>query len=162
LAIDTSALVVAFTSGITGGGVALAGQYASQRATQRRHADQLRQQYLEFFASFALPIAQQRANALERLFDLLQQALDQKALGLETYEQVRKLLIYAPAPVADRLIKSLAALLQSRRSNDENKYRQATNDIREIQAEIRDAAGLNSIDSYVDRLNALQAEMENL
>lgn len=162
MAIDTSALAVALTSGVTGGTVALIGNYVSQRATQRRHAEQLEQRYLEFFASFALPIAQQRANALERLFDLLQQALDEKALALNTYEQVRQLLIYVPSSLADRLIRSLTELLQGRRSNDDNKLSKAVAEIQAIQAEIREAAGLNSIDSYINRLSDLQAEMENL
>ena len=153
-------LFVAITSGLAGGVTALGGQYLAQRTARRQHTEELRQRSIEMLASFALPVASSRAKGLEELFDLLQQILDTRELTLDRYEQMRRLLIYLPDQLTTKLIRELTAIVKFQRANDDAGLEEAVESVRAIQQEVRGAAGLKSIDSYVKQLDVLRAEAE--
>jgi hypothetical protein len=156
-----ASLSIAIASGLTGGATALAGQYLAQRAARKQHSEQLQQRSIELFASFALPVATHRAEGLEELFDLLQQVLDNRTLSLDHYDRMRRLLIYVPTHITDDLIQSLAVIAKGQRS-DQAALDAAVDTVKNVQQKLRIAAGLESIDNYVDKLNDLRAEREVL
>jgi hypothetical protein len=158
--IDLASILVPVVSGMVGGGTALLGQYASQRATHRQHVEDLKQRSVELLASFALPITTRRADALQELFTSLQEILDDKKLSLTNYELVRRQLIFVPKDIADDLLGALSALVQGGRSSNPSMIEQAASELRTVQEALRNAIGLRSIDSYVSQLDELQTETE--
>jgi hypothetical protein len=157
----SSDLVLSLLSGAAGGTAALAGQLISQRGAKRQHAEDLRQRSEEHLASFALPIAARRAEALEELFDLLQQAIEDRSFTLTQYQQTRRLLIHVPAPLSQELVSGVAALLKARREESAERTELAIESLRKVQQGLRSAAGLEAIDRYVRRLDELRAAIDS-
>lgn len=160
--VDLSGVVIALVSGAVGGGTALLGQFAAQRASRRQHLEELQQRSVELLTSFALPITTRRAEALQELFSVLQGILEDEHLSLETYELIREQLIFVPTEITSVLLPVLSSLLQSQRAKDREGASAAKSDLRAVQEELREAIGLGTIDRYVRQLNALRPEMEAL
>lgn len=147
-----NALLV-LASGITGGGAALLGQHAANRAARQRHVAELSQRSEELAASFSLPLVGRRAEALEELFGLVQKTIEDGTMSIDSYGRVRRLLIYAPASLVEPTLGSLAAVLRARRTESHEEMAAAAQRLVAVQQEIRHTAGLTTIERYVSLLD---------
>lgn len=128
--------------GAIGSGSAIVAQVLSARAARTHLEKELSFRREELWAQFASPSLVARADAFGRLYDYLQDAIEERRISIDRYTSIRVLLIYLPEALASKTITGLKRLM----SADRDEVAAGIEISREVQASLRTLLGLNRID----------------